>query len=66
MVSTVRWHETIKYLEGEGVDVYIDLGPKSILKGMMKRSLGKGKVYSYEDEEDKVLLNQILNKQEQS
>ncbi len=66
MVSTVQWHETIKYLEGEGVDIYIDLGPKSILKGMMKRSLGKGKVYSYEDEEDKVLLNQILNKQEQS
>lgn len=66
MVSAVRWHETIKYLEREGVDIYIDIGPKSILKGMMKRSLNKGHVYSYEDEEDKALLHGIFNKQEQS
>lgn len=65
MVSTVRWYETIKYLEEEGVDIYIDMGPKGILKSMMKRNLSKGKVYSYEDEEDKILLDRILKKQEE-
>ncbi len=66
MVSTVRWYESVKYLEEEGVDIYIDLGPKSVLKGIMKRNLSKGKIYSYEDEEDKLLLNNILKNRRDS
>ncbi|MEY8352663.1 ACP S-malonyltransferase [Lachnospiraceae bacterium 54-53] len=64
MVSAVRWYESLQFLEKEGVDIYVDMGPKSILKGIMKRSLRKGKVYSFEEEEDKILLDKILSEQE--
>ncbi len=59
MVSTVQWYKTIEFMEKEGVDIYLDLGPQSILKGICKRAIKKGKIYSYED--DKLLLKDIFN-----
>lgn len=52
MVSTVQWYQTLKYLENNNVDVYIDMGPKSIMKGMCKRTLKGKKVYSFEEDQD--------------
>lgn len=48
MVSTVQWYKTISYMENEGVDIYIDMGPKDMLKKMCKKSISKGKIFSYE------------------
>lgn len=37
LVSTVRWTETIQYMEAQGLDTFIELGPKDVLTGLLKR-----------------------------
>ncbi len=37
LVSTVRWTETVQYMEGQGLDTFIELGPKDVLTGLLKR-----------------------------
>lgn len=42
IASRVRWYETItRMLEG-GVDTFIEAGPKTVLKGMMRKIVPKG------------------------
>ena len=42
IVSRVRWYESILAMLAEGVDTFIEVGPKSVLKGMMRKIVPKG------------------------
>jgi len=42
LVSMVRWRESIGAMLASGVDTFIEVGPKTVLKGMMKKLLPKG------------------------
>lgn len=42
IASRVRWCEIIEKMLGEGVDTFIEVGPKTVLKGMMKKIVPKG------------------------
>jgi len=42
IVSRVRWYETILFMLDSGVDTFIEVGPKTVLKGMMRKILPKG------------------------
>jgi len=37
LVSTVRWTESVQYMLGQGVQTFIELGPKDVLSGLTKR-----------------------------
>jgi [acyl-carrier-protein] S-malonyltransferase len=37
LTSTVRWTETIQSMLAQGVDTFIELGPKDVLTGLLKR-----------------------------
>ncbi len=37
IVSRVRWYESITAMINDGIDTFIEVGPKSVLKGMMKK-----------------------------
>jgi [acyl-carrier-protein] S-malonyltransferase len=37
LTSTVRWTETVQYMGAHGVTLYIELGPKDVLAGLIKR-----------------------------
>ena len=37
LVSPVRWTESIEYLISQGVDTFIEIGPKDVLNGLIKR-----------------------------
>jgi [acyl-carrier-protein] S-malonyltransferase len=37
VVSCVRWEEGIRYMESQGVDFYVEMGPGKTLAGMNKR-----------------------------
>ena len=45
IASRVRWFEIISTMIEEGVDTFIEVGPKTVLKGMMRKIAPKG--YSY-------------------
>ncbi|MCR4407521.1 MAG: ACP S-malonyltransferase [Anaerolineae bacterium] len=38
LVSPVRWTESIEYLIRQGVDTFIEVGPKDVLNGLIKRT----------------------------
>jgi [acyl-carrier-protein] S-malonyltransferase len=43
IASRVRWCEIIQSMLAEGVDTFIEVGPKSVLKGMMRKIVPKTK-----------------------
>ncbi|MBV5306394.1 MAG: ACP S-malonyltransferase [Desulfobulbaceae bacterium] len=43
MVSRVRWFELIQSMLAQGVDTFVEVGPKAVLKGMMRKIVPKGK-----------------------
>lgn len=40
--SPVRWCEIIQAMLADGVDTFIEVGPKTVLKGMIKKIAPKG------------------------
>ncbi len=40
--SKVRWYEIISAMLANGVDTFVEVGPKTVLKGMMKKIVPKG------------------------
>ena len=42
IASRVRWLESVSSMIAEGVEVFVELGPKNVLSGMMKKILPKG------------------------
>ncbi len=42
IASKVRWCEIIQSMMADGVDTFIEIGPKNILKGMMRKIAPKG------------------------
>ncbi len=46
IISRVRWFESISKMMKDGVDTFIEVGPKTVLKGMIRKIAPKG--YSYQ------------------
>lgn len=42
IASKVRWYEIISAMLEDGVDTFIEVGPKTVLKGMMRKIVPKG------------------------
>ncbi len=45
IASRVRWFEIISSMIHEGVDTFVEVGPKTVLKGMMRKIVPKGYKY---------------------
>lgn len=45
IASRVRWFELIQTMITQGVDTFIEVGPKTVLKGMMRKIAPKGYAY---------------------
>lgn len=43
IASRVRWYEIIMHMLDHGIDTFIEVGPKSVLKGMMRKIVPKGR-----------------------
>lgn len=37
LTSTVRWAESVQYMIAQGVTTFVEIGPKNVLTGLMKR-----------------------------
>ena len=43
IASRVRWYEIINRMIADGADTFIEVGPKTVLKGMMRKIAPKDK-----------------------
>ena len=50
--SPVQWFRTIQYLDAQGVDTYIEIGPGRVLTGLVKRILGEAQTINISNMED--------------
>jgi len=50
--SSVEWVKTIKNLDAEGVDTYIEIGPGNTLSKFVKAILPQARVYSIQNVKD--------------
>lgn len=41
LTSPVRWRESLLWMQAQGVEQFIEIGPKNVLTGLVARALGK-------------------------
>ena len=44
--STVRWRESLIYMNKQGIDNFIEIGPGKVLTGMVKRTIKEANCFS--------------------
>ncbi len=49
LISPVRWEESMKYIVNQGIDAVVEVGPKKVLSGLMKRIDKNIKCFHVED-----------------
>jgi [acyl-carrier-protein] S-malonyltransferase len=47
--GTVRWQESVERLVAEGVDTFVEVGPGTVLSGLVKKSARDVRVWNVED-----------------
>ncbi|WP_432409137.1 ACP S-malonyltransferase [Wukongibacter sp. M2B1] len=61
LVKPVQWRNTLNYLEQEGIDFAIEIGPQSILKNLVRDEELYFDIYSFNQKSDHQVLLQLLN-----
>lgn len=51
MESPVRWYETVEYMIANGVDTFVEIGPGSVLTGLVKKINADVKLVNISDSE---------------
>jgi len=41
LTSSVRWTESVQYMIGRGVTTFVEVGPKNVLQGLIRRIDGR-------------------------
>jgi [acyl-carrier-protein] S-malonyltransferase len=52
LISPVKWYDIILNMLGDGVDIFVEVGPKKVLTGLLNKIIpkeGNSKVYNVED-----------------
>ncbi|EPR13606.1 ACP S-malonyltransferase [Ruminiclostridium papyrosolvens] len=52
IISPVRWQESMEFLQRCGVEVVVEMGPKTVLKNLAKRNTPDILAYAYDNNED--------------
>lgn len=60
LYSPVRWEESIRMIAAQGLDVFFEIGPGKVLKGLLRRIDPALKVYNIEKMEDILSLRNHL------
>lgn len=68
IVSPVRWHESVAYMDQANIEHAVEVGPGKVLKGILKRSypqiqvISLGQGLSFDELKEELDLKQDLNK----
>lgn len=60
LCSPVRWEESVKKIADEGVDIFFEIGPGKVLKGLLRRIDTNLKVYNIDTLKDIEQLSDII------
>ncbi len=58
--SSVQFEHSIRYLSSQHIDTFIEIGPGSVLSGLVKKILPDAKVVSYNGQQDLSLVKELL------
>jgi [acyl-carrier-protein] S-malonyltransferase len=58
--SSVQFENSIRYLSTQQIDTFIEIGPGTVLAGLVKKILPDAKVISYNGQHDLPLLKELL------
>jgi [acyl-carrier-protein] S-malonyltransferase len=61
LTSSVHWFESINLMISEGIDIFVEVGPGKVLKGLLRRINHSVKAYNVEDLKS---LHRLLQNQE--
>jgi [acyl-carrier-protein] S-malonyltransferase len=61
VVKPVRWIETMHWLRDEGIETAIEIGPKPVLKNLMRRDVKEITVYNFGNAYDEATMQNHLN-----
>lgn len=62
ITSPVQWVESMKYMKRSMVRYCLELGPKNVLKSMMKKNIADIPVFTFDKEEDIEAAKKYINK----
>ncbi|HDR7963616.1 ACP S-malonyltransferase [Bacillus wiedmannii] len=60
MTSPVLWHDSVKYIKKQEAELAIEMGPKTVLKNLMKENLKELTVFQFESNKDIEKLKSAL------
>ena len=58
--SSVRWQQSVELMIADGVDTFVEIGPKRTLSGFLKKIAPKLQSYHVETVEDVEQLKTVL------
>lgn len=62
LIQPVKWKDTMDYLEEQGVEVAIEMGPQAVLSNLVKMSAKSFKVASFGQEDDRRAMLDLFGK----
>jgi [acyl-carrier-protein] S-malonyltransferase len=60
LTSSVQWTQIIDHIRTAGVDVWLEVGPKNVLKGLMRKIIPKDQPFHFYNVEDPASLTMFL------
>jgi [acyl-carrier-protein] S-malonyltransferase len=57
LVSPVRWRETLAWLQAQSVDVFLETGPRSVLKRLALANVPGATAYALDDADDQAAID---------
>lgn len=52
IISPVKWQSSMEYMKNNGIDLAVELGPKTVLRDLMKKNVSNLTTYSFDHEAD--------------
>ncbi|WP_338848360.1 ACP S-malonyltransferase [Massilia sp. W12] len=60
LVSPVRWTDCMLYLRAEGIDCYLEAGPRAVLRKLAQANVPGAQAFALDDEEDQEGIEQAF------
>jgi [acyl-carrier-protein] S-malonyltransferase len=60
LTSSVQWNQIIDHMRAAGVDVWVEVGPKNVLKGLVRKIIPKDQPFDFHNVEEPVGIAKFL------